>query len=702
MYSAYCSWNHFLSNTKKDLTNRIEQTLFMFSDNLAFAVEDIISERLTDLEQLSQNPVLMNEDAEDEEIQEEFLKFIDNHDLYYGLIFVNRDGLITVDTDGTVVGNNVEEREWFQEANDGSLFLSDIFMSSVVDNPILAMASGVKNEEGEVIGVISPSFDLEYLWSFLWKRIDQYSEEQENINVAGETFLLNESGDYIAHPDSDNVLERNFLNETNSTLTSMQGLGADPGLIHNEKEETVNAIAPIGHMEGFDNNWYVGLSVPADEMYAPLRDLLFKYLLLFSIVLLITITAVFKLSRYIVEPVERLVSATNDFAVGKKVLPLQSNAYEEINKLTRTFNDMTKRLEEREKAHRKSTLIIETTDNGVISINRNNAHITTFNRTCEKLFQLDKEDVIGRSLFSLIDHHSDFKAFMNNVYFNRENEHTSRIYEFDCDIQGENHAFFLSMTPLPTIEDEEQIEDILLVFKEVTEKKEMEKELLRSEKLKVIGKLASGFAHEIRNPLTTIRGFMQLYKETDDKKVDNYHYHIILSEIDRVNSIVEDLLTIAKPDREKEKTNVQVNDILVDTLYLFHSQAKTKEITTNYKLDPSLPHIYAEEKKLKQVVMNLIKNAIEAIPENGHIHVSSESVTENEVQGIIVRIEDNGEGMTQETLEKLGSPFYTTKKDGTGLGLMTCFQIVEESGGSIQVDSEQRKGTVFKIWLPLR
>ncbi|MFZ4451908.1 ATP-binding protein [Salibacterium aidingense] len=687
---------------KNDLTNRIEQTLFIFSDNLSLAIEDIIRERLTDLEQLSQNPVLMNEEAEEEEIQREFMKFVNNHDLYYGLIFVNTEGMVTVDTDGTVVGNNVAGREWFQEASQGGLFLSEIFLSPVVDSPILAMAAAVENEEGEVIGVISPSFDLEHLWSFLWERIDQYSQQQQNVNVAGDTFLLNQEGDYIAHPNHDYVLEENFLEETNTEMESMENIGTQPGLIHNEDKETVNAIAPVGHMEGFSNDWYVGISVPEDEMYAPLRNLLTKYLLLFSVVLLITITAVFKLSRYIVQPVEKLVSATGDFAVGKKVLPLQSNAYEEINKLTRTFNDMTERLEEREKAHRKSTLILETTDNGVISINRRDQSITTFNRTCEKLFQFDKDNVLGHSLHDLMEANPDFKAFIQHVHLHRSNEQSSQIYEFDCTIQGSTHSFFLSITPLPTLEDEEKIEDILLVFKEVTEKREMEKELLRSEKLKVIGKLSAGFAHEIRNPLTTIQGFMQLFKESsNDDDINGYHYQIIMSEIERVNSIVEDLLTIAKPEKDNEKQYVQFNDVIQETIYLFKAQAGKKGIAVETVLEPNLPEIYTEEKKLKQVMMNLIKNAMEAIEGEGRISVETKWLSGKTNDGISVKVKDNGKGMEEETLEKLGTPFYTTKSDGTGLGLMTCFQIVEEAGGRIHVDSDKGKGSEFEIWMPV-
>ncbi|MGY4690439.1 ATP-binding protein [Salibacterium sp. K-3] len=686
---------------KNDLTDRIEQTLFIFTDNLSLAIEDIIRERLTDLEQLSDNPVLMDEEAEEEEIRQEFMKFIHNHELYYGLIFVNPEGRVTVDTDGTVVGNNVSEREWFQEAGEGGLFLSDIFLSPVVDSPILAMASSVENEDGEIIGVISPSFDLEHLWSFLWDRIDEYSEQQKNVNTNGDTFILNQSGDYIAHPNQDYILQKNFLEETNKNIESMEEIRNRPGLIHNEQKESVSAIAPVGQMEGFSNNWYVGISVPEEEVYAPLRNLLWKYLALFSAALLITVTAVFKLSRYIVRPVEKLVSATSDFAGGKKVLPLQSNAYEEINKLTRTFNDMTERLEEREQAHRKSTLILETTDNGVISINRHDLTITTFNRTCENLFQCDKEQVLGRTLEDVKEICPDFASFIRHVQLSSGSDQRSLIYEFDCTIQERTHSFFLSNTPLPALEKNGGVEDVLLVFKDITEKKDMEKELLRSEKLKVIGRLSAGFAHEIRNPLTTIQGFMQLFNETSETGgSENYHYQIMMSEIERVNSIVEDLLTIARPEKKEQKEYVDLNEMIHETVVLFQGRTDHKNITLETALQDTLRTVYAEEKKLKQVFMNFIKNAVEAVEQDGRIVIETKQWSGTNQHGVLVRIADDGCGMDDETLDKLGTPFYTTKSDGTGLGLMTCFQIIEEAGGRIHVQSEKEKGTEFEIWIP--
>ncbi|MFD2704015.1 ATP-binding protein [Salibacterium lacus] len=688
---------------KNDLTNRIEQTLFIYSDNLSVAVEDIVRERLFDLEQLSDNPVLMDEEAGKEEMQQEFMKFIHNHELYYGLIFVSPQGQVTVDTDGTVVGNNVSERQWFQEAKEGGVFLSDIFNSPVVNSPILAMAASVENEEGEVIGVLSPSFDLENLWSFLWERTSEYSAQQNNLNPSGDTFILNQSGDYIAHPDQDYILEKNFLEESHKNMSTMEGFGEQPGLIHNEETQSVSAIAPVEQMEGFSNDWYVGVSVPEDEVYAPLRSLLWKYVALFSVVLLITVTAVFKLSRYITSPVENLVSAASSFAEGKKVTPLHSNAYEEINKLNRTFNDMTERLEEREKAHQKSSLILEATDNGVISINREDLTITTFNRTCENLFGCKKEKVLGRPLHEVKEICPEFASFMGHVPLSDDRDHRSTIFEFDCTIHGWTHSFFLSNTPLPSFENDGRVEDFLLVFKEITEKREMERELLRSEKLKVIGRLSAGFAHEIRNPLTTIHGFMQLFKESPDAGgVSSYHYQIIISEIERVNSIVEDLLTIARPDKTEDKDYINVNEILAHTIYLFQARADHSNISVEQELDAELPKVYGEDKKLRQVFMNLIKNAVEAVEHNGHIFVETKSRSDFSRQGVSIRIMDDGCGMDAETLDKLGSPFYTTKADGTGLGLMTCFQIIEEAGGSIDVHSEEGNGSEFDIWLPVQ
>lgn len=684
---------------KSDLSDRIEQTLISFSANLSVSVEGMIQERLSDLEQLATNPVIRNPQATEAELQAEFTRFVESQDMYHGMVFTNNEGVIAYSTEDNAVGRDVNDLDWYEEAKNGELYLSDLFMSKVLERPILAMSAGVRDDEDNDIGVISPAYDLVSLETFIWDRMNRFTDEQEQLGMSGEAFILNEEGYYIAHPDSSYILNRNFLRDAGLNVEEFEELGNSPSLTTNRGSETVSTIVPIEQMEGFDNQWYVGISVPESNLYAPLRRLLLTYVILFSAVLIITILAAVALSRYIVKPLESLVTATRDFAVGKSVLPLPPASYSEVNELTQTFNVMTARLEEREKSHKKSTLILETTDNGVISINKSTRAVTTFNHAAVSLFQLNKNKVLASSLEELKKQSGLFEVFIDQINMDIEEEQAKEI-EFTFD--GKTYYFITSVTLLPRLENTKKIEDILIVFNNVTDNRVLEKELFRSEKLQAVGKLASGFAHEIRNPLTTIKGFIQLFKESSEQRnEDIQHYQIILSEIDRVNGIVRDLLGIASPEYDAQTVQININTILQDILYLHKDQAweKNIEIHTSYQ---EIPDMKANEKKLKQLYLNLLQNAIEAVKENGRLSIKTyEFFNESDQRCVGVEIEDTGEGMDSRTLSKLGTPFFTTKDEGTGLGLMICYQIVNEMNGKIQVFSAEGKGTLFQLSFPV-
>lgn len=216
-----------------------------------------------------------------------------------------------------------------------------------------------------------------------------------------------------------------------------------------------------------------------------------------------------------------------------------------------------------------------------------------------------------------------------------------------------------------------------------------------------IGKLAAGIAHEIRNPLTSVKGFIQLMKPFLEKIGKEEYAKIAMDEIDRANLLIQEFLNAAKP-REQEFACVEINQIIKDVGILFESEANLKNIIIKTKLAPENPVIYGDKNQIKQVIINLLKNSIEAINQvknsGGIIYLC----TEVEQKEVFVYIRDNGCGMSREEIEQAFDPFFTTKSTGTGLGLSICSKIIDEHGGSIQVDSIKGKGTTFKLLLPMQ
>lgn len=220
-------------------------------------------------------------------------------------------------------------------------------------------------------------------------------------------------------------------------------------------------------------------------------------------------------------------------------------------------------------------------------------------------------------------------------------------------------------------------------------------ELRQREKLAVIGQMAAGIGHEIRNPLASLKGFTQLQQERYPNTND--YYPIMIEEMDRINSIVNDLMYLGKPKKIKfEKANIE--GIIAYTLSLTQQQAESHEVTVETILEGPLPPFDCDEKQLKQVFLNLIKNAIESMFEGGKIKINVKVLEKDKMY---ISIEDEGCGIEDENILNIGEPFYTTKKDGTGLGLMVTNQIIKDHSGEFIIESKLGKGTKVNVTLPI-
>ncbi|HWI55508.1 MAG TPA: ATP-binding protein [Desulfobacteria bacterium] len=218
------------------------------------------------------------------------------------------------------------------------------------------------------------------------------------------------------------------------------------------------------------------------------------------------------------------------------------------------------------------------------------------------------------------------------------------------------------------------------------------------EKLSLVGELAAGAAHEIRNPLTAIRGFVQIFQTSETgNSLNGEYFSIILEEIDRIEQIVRELLLLAKPLKHKWVKR-SISELLSSLNMLIESQAHLNDILVEMKFAPNLPEVYMDPDQLKQVFLNLIQNAIEAMPTGGKLSINAKQ----SYGFIVVEIKDTGTGIPPESLDKIFHPFYTTKEStkGTGLGLSISSRIVQSFGGTLKVKSKLGSGTVFTVRLP--
>ncbi|WP_167578553.1 ATP-binding protein [Jeotgalibacillus proteolyticus] len=234
----------------------------------------------------------------------------------------------------------------------------------------------------------------------------------------------------------------------------------------------------------------------------------------------------------------------------------------------------------------------------------------------------------------------------------------------------------------------------LTVMRDVTEMVKMMEQLNKHDTLKIVGQLAAGIAHEIRNPMTALKGFIQLL-ESSVKEDHSMYFSVIMSELQRIETIMTEFLMLAKP-KASALEYISLPSIIKETADLMQAQATLYDIELTVECCDQGARLFGDANRLKQVFINLIKNSIEATSDGGKITLRYHS--DSSAQHITVK--DSGCGISEEQLEKINQPFYTTKENGTGLGLVVSLKIVEEHGGRVEVSSQKGLGTTFHLLFP--
>ncbi|AOH54075.1 hypothetical protein ABE28_006900 [Peribacillus muralis] len=344
-----------------------------------------------------------------------------------------------------------------------------------------------------------------------------------------------------------------------------------------------------------------------------------------------------------------------------------------------------KELRDSEKKFRK---IFEGTLDGLILWNHEG--FKDINEAGQEILEITKDKLLSFTVTEFIEkipgNAPDLNAHIENVY---KHEVFSSIIPIIFEDGRVKHIEFLTRKNVYSSLN-------LSIFRDVSKNLEMQEQLRKSDTLNVVGELAAGIAHEIRNPMTALKGFIQLLEDGVEGDFSTY-FHVITSEIKRIETIITEFLVLAKPQALKI-VKQDVHTILRETLELLAAQALLENIQFDTFFDEVEFPVLCEANQLKQVFINIIKNALEVMPDGGAVRIDTSRCTGKYV---CISITDQGMGISSEKLKKLGEPFYTTKDRGTGLGLMVSYKIIEEHKGYIDVESEVDKGTSFHIYLPL-
>ncbi|MBM7655073.1 PAS domain S-box protein [Neobacillus cucumis] len=320
--------------------------------------------------------------------------------------------------------------------------------------------------------------------------------------------------------------------------------------------------------------------------------------------------------------------------------------------------------------------------------------ITSVNDKFCEISKYDRDEIIGKD-HRILNSGYHSKEFFKNLWKTIGSGH---VWKGELRNKAKDGTYYwVDTTIVPFLNEHGRPYQYLAIRNDITERKKTEEVLHRQDKLAAVGQLAAGVAHEIRNPLTSMKGYAE-FLQLDEKDPERMEFlNIILDEIERVNTIVEDFMVLAKPKAvELEEKNVV--PVIRNVVSLLEFEARKKNVRLLFDCDKEIIQIECDENRLKQVFLNFIKNGIEAMPNGGDLQVKI-VIHDNNVQ---ISIQDSGVGIPKEKLKKLGEPFFTTKKNGNGLGLMVSFKIIESHNGKVFVESEPNKGTTFNILLPAK
>lgn len=566
--------------------------------------------------------------------------------------------LFVMDAEGWFVAGTAEDLSLFQKKSytDKPYYIAAVEQGQVyfaaprvyVDNTIVSVSVSVpiESDTEERVGLLVGTIWL----NPLIEKLKNYPLDEEKT-----IFLVDREGTVVAHSDIDLfALEEGPLSLDYSDRPMVQTIMA--GDIHVGGEYEREGVSYFGHHAILESNgWGVMVEVPMAAILAR-SEALAGWLLLVNAVLFVIALAV-------------------SLVFTRQITAERQRAEEELRESEEKFKNLT-----------------ETIPIGIgISTPGPKETVTEVNTALWKMFGYESKD--------------EFLKLPASAYYHdpKERERFSELRErgpvknYETRFKRKDGTLFCGSVTSITQTTEAGVTQFINIFEDITERKEMQERLMRSEKLALLGQLAGGVGHELRNPLGSIKNaayFLKMALEKPEPEVKET-LEILNKEVATSEHIISSLLDFARP-KPPTRHKVEINDLLQETLSRTTVPEKIKVVS---KLDESLPQILADPEQLGQVFRNLILNALQAMPDGGQLEISSEVSTSAQ---LAISFADTGVGIPEDNLEKLFEPLFTTRAKGIGLGLAITKTLVEGHKGTIEVQSKLGKGSIFTVRLPIK
>ncbi|EGI6810441.1 two-component system sensor histidine kinase AtoS [Escherichia coli] len=410
-----------------------------------------------------------------------------------------------------------------------------------------------------------------------------------------------------------------------------------------------------------------------------------QIIIVLTVGLLGSLLLIILLSRKLSANIDIITDGLSNLAqnIPTKIPPLPG----ELGQISQSVNNLAQSLRETKTLN---DLIIENAADGVIAINRS-GDVITMNPAAEAITGYKRHELVGQSYATLFDNTPFCSPVLDTL------EHGTEHMALEVSFPGRARTIELSVTTSQIHNAHGELIGALVIFSDLTARKETQRRMAQAERLATLGELMAGVAHEVRNPLTAIRGYVQILRQQMADPVHQEYLSVVLKEIDSINKVIQQLLDFSRP-RHNKWQQVYINALIEETLVLVQTSGIQARINFNSELDTALGPITGDRELLKQVLLNILINAVQAIGARGEIHIHTWQETPSQQA---ISIEDNGCGIDPTLQKKIFDPFFTTKASGTGLGLALSQRIINAHQGDIRVTSMPGCGAKFTLILPI-
>jgi PAS domain S-box-containing protein len=579
-------------------------------------------------------------------------------------------------------------RPWYQAAlrNKGKPVISDPYIRIPENDLMIAIAQTV--EAGDrTIGVIVFGSSADAI---------ENAAMASNLGSSGYMMILNEHNKFIVSPK-----HKDWLAKTPDEINvpDLKILNTNDGGFYGVN---IGGEQQYMSIRTFDKTgWKAAAIINAAELSQQVNQFLFPCLIVFSITFILIMMSILRIAAQILKPVNILTEAALTVAAGNLDVRARIQSDDEFGVLAQNFNEMVAKLknnfgeieEQNSELYLREREFKTLVDNAQDIILRLDIDLCYVYINPAIIFLTGKasKDFIGKELKEA-GFPNEFTSAVATIQQSMARNETTkdRVVEFEYQI-GNGDKVWLQAHIIPEFDPRKKVNTILSVVRNITEHKNMEKYIAHMDRLNTVGEMAAGIAHEVRNPMTTVRGFLQILGRKARYAQDEKYFVLMIEELDRANSIIKEFLSLAK-NKSMNLEAQNINKIIQTILPLLKADAIISNSQINVEL-AAVPELDLDEKDIRQLLLNMVRNGIESMaPQGGVVTIRTYAAAGQTV----LAVSDQGSGIDLEFMEKLGIPFATTKDYGTGLGLAVCYSIAARHKAKIDVKTSS-KGTTFFI-----